>query len=235
MRIIRVITQRVMPILGKGKRSDRDRGSSIQHSALSPTKSPANKIPRSRKNLYEVSNKNVELEDKEMEKILQELQVIKQGQTEIKESQNKILERVGAVESELNNLKTEVEGVKVNQANVNAKVNLFEKSVRGLNFEINRLEQYSRKSSVRIYGIHEEEGEKVTEKVINTIKEEIGVKLEAEEIDITHRVGQRRQDRGRGILVKFVSHKSKVKIMKKKRQAKNIRVSEDLAQGTRKC
>ena len=113
-------------------------------------------------------------------------------------------------------------------------MNLFEKSVCGLNFEINRLEQYSRKSSVRICGIHEEEGEKVTEKVINTIKEEIGVEIEAEEIDITRRVGQRHQDRGRGILVKFVSHKSKVKIMKKKRQAKNIRVSEDLAQGTRK-
>ena len=63
--------------------------------------------------------------------------MIKQGQTEIKESQNKILEWVGAVESELNKLKTEVEGVKVNQANVNAKVNLFEKSVCVLNFEIN--------------------------------------------------------------------------------------------------
>ena len=74
----------------------------------------------------------------------------------------------------------------------------------------------------------------MTEKVINTIKEEIGAEIEAEEIDITYRVGQRRQDRGRGILVKFVSHKSKVKIMKKNRQAKNIRVSEDLAQGTRK-
>ena len=108
--------QRVMPILGKGKRSDRDPGSSIQHSALSPMKSPATKIPRSCKNFYEVSNKNVELEDKEMEKILQELQVIKQGQTEIKDSQNKILEWVSAVESELNNLKMEVEGVKVNQA-----------------------------------------------------------------------------------------------------------------------
>ena len=69
--------------------------------------------------------------------ILQELQVIKQGQTDTKKSQNKILEWVGAVESELNKLKTEVEGVKVNQANVNAKVNLFEKSVCVLNFEIN--------------------------------------------------------------------------------------------------
>ena len=95
-------------------------------------------------------------------------------------------------------------------------------------------EQYSRKSSVRIYGIREEEGEKMAEKVINIIKEEIGVETEAEEIDITHRAGQKHKDRGRGILVIFVSHKSKVKIMKKKRQAKNIRASKDLAQGTRK-
>ena len=47
----------------------------------------------------------------------------------------------------------------------------------------------------------------MAEQVINTVKEEIGVEIEAEEIDITHRVGQKGQERGRGILVKFLSHK----------------------------
>ena len=119
------------------------------------------------------------------------------------------------METELNSLKTEVEGVKTSQENVKTKVDRkkkVERKVQDLNFEINRLEQYSRKSSIRIYGIREEEREKVTEKVLNTVKEETGIELTADEIDITHRAGQKRQDRSRGILVKFVSHKSKEKI-----------------------
>ena len=137
------------------------------------------------------------------------------------------------METELNSLKTEVEGVKRSQENVKTKVDMVERKVQDLNFEINRLEQYSRKSSIRIYEIREEEREKVTEKVLNTVKEEIGVELTADEIDITHKAGQKRQDMSRGILVKFVSHKSKEKTMKQKKQAKNIRISEDLSVGTR--
>ena len=75
---------------------------------------------------------------------------------------------------------------------------------------------------------------KVTELILTKLKEEIGVELDPQKIDITHRVGKKTQDRSRGILVRFVSHKSKVDIMKKKKHAKNIRISEDLSAGTRK-
>ena len=48
MEDIRKIKNEVMPILGDRKRADRDRGSFIQNSCL-PSKSPACKIPKSRK------------------------------------------------------------------------------------------------------------------------------------------------------------------------------------------
>ena len=174
-----------MPI-GERKRTDRDRQSQLQ--SQSPSKSPATKIPKSRKGLYQ-SKTNVEPCENNMDKILQELVLIKQGQKNIQDNQIKILDRVGAVETELNSLKTEVEGVKTSQENVKTKVDMVERKVQDLNFEINRLEQYSRKSSIRIYGIREEEREKMTEKVLNTVKQEIGVELTADEIDITHRAG----------------------------------------------
>ena len=103
-----------------------------------------------------------------------------------------------------------------------------------IKFELNWLEQYSRKSSVRVYGTAEEEGEKVGEKAIMKIKEETGVEINPEEIDIVHRVpGKKTKDRSRGILIKFVSHQSKVNVMKKRKNTATIRKSEDLAYGTR--
>ena len=71
-----------MPILGDRKRTDRDCGSFIQHNSESPTKSPASKISKSRKSLYENTSKNVKKADpreKDMDKILQELELIRQA------------------------------------------------------------------------------------------------------------------------------------------------------------
>ena len=162
------------------------------------------------------------------------MELIRQGQKDIQDNQVKILERVGAVETELNSLKTEVDSVKESHKNVKNKVDMVERNFQAMNFELTRLEQYSRKSLIHIYGIREEEGEKVTEKVVKAVKEEIGSEINAEEIDITHRAGKKHQDRSRGILVKVISHKSKVNVMKKKKQAKNICITKDLSVGTRK-
>ena len=77
-----------------------------------------------------------------------------------------------------------MESVKESHENVKNKVDMVERNFQAMNFELNRLEQYSRKSSIRMYGIREEEGEKVTEKVVKAVKEEIGIEINAEEIDI---------------------------------------------------
>ena len=137
-----------MPILGDRKRTHRDRGSFIQHNSESPTKSPASKMPKSRKSLYENTSKNIKKADpseKDMDKILQELELIRQGQKDIQDNQVKILERVGAVETELNSLKTEVESVNKSHENVK-KVDMVKRNFQAMNFELNRLEQYLRKA-----------------------------------------------------------------------------------------
>ena len=104
----------------------------------------------------------------------------------------------------------------------------FEMNINKMNFKLNRLEQYSRKSSICVYGIEESEAEKVGEKVIGKIKEEIGLDINAEEIDIVHRAGRKLPGQPRGILVKFVN------VMRRQKNATGVKIGEDLAYGTKK-
>ena len=51
------------------------------------------------------------------------------------------------------------------------------------------------------------------------------------EIDIVHRVGHRQDNRPRPVLVKFLSHKTKEKVMRAKKNALTVKMKEDLAPG----
>ncbi len=103
-----------------------------------------------------------------------------------------------------------------------------------MNFSLDRLEQYSRKSSIRLLNVKEDKGENVEEKIIRRLKDEINVDICPEEIDIAHRVGRAYENKPRSILVKFISHKSKEKVMRRKKEAKSVRIYEDLVPGVKK-
>ena len=121
--------------------------------------------------------------------------------------------------------------MKIEQNPTKKKVEDIQNEFSSGKFEINRLEQYSRKSSIRVYGIEESQEEKVGEKALSKIKEEINVEISPDDVDIVHRVGKRSEERR--ILVKFSSHKPKERVLKSKNHAKNTRISEDLAARTR--
>ena len=96
-------------------------------------------------------------------------------------------------------------------------------------------EQYSRKNSVRISGITEDEGEDVEQKVIDFMKTNLKVDISRSEIEISHRVGRQHQDANgrqwpRQVIVKFESHKVKEKTMRAKSLLKgtNYSLQEDL-------
>lgn len=93
-------------------------------------------------------------------------------------------------------------------------------------FDIDRLEQYSRKDSIRIQGIEENRDEKTNDIVVKLAKD-IGVNIQDRDISVSHRLPQR-AGRGRNgatrpkpLIVKFVRHDTKVAIMQKKKQLKN--------------
>ena len=93
------------------------------------------------------------------------------------------------------------------------------------------MNQYSRKNSVRIRGVSKQNEENIESVTIDTLKKEIGVKVEKHDIDIVHRVGRRQENRPRSILVKFLIHKTEKTVMRTKKNATNVKISEDLAPG----
>lgn len=97
-------------------------------------------------------------------------------------------------------------------------------------------EQYSRKNSVRIFGLTEDESENVEEKVIEFFKSNLKIDVSSKYIEITHRIGQRHHigsttgNRPRQIIVKFGNHKTKHKIMmcKSTLRGSEYRIKEEL-------
>ena len=96
-----------------------------------------------------------------------------------------------------------------------------------------RNEQYSRKNNIRIYGLEENPNENLQEKIIGLAKEELGVEIKDEEIEIAHRIGQTRrsQSKPRAVIIKFLSNKSKMQLLSKRKllKGKSIAVMEDMA------
>ena len=94
-------------------------------------------------------------------------------------------------------------------------------AVTSLTYENDRLQQYSRRESVRIFGIRQAEGEtaeQVEQKALGVFRE-AGADVKEEDIAAVHRVGK--VGRGlRPILVKFVSRRKRREVMEKKKSLK---------------
>lgn len=115
----------------------------------------------------------------------------------------------------------------------------FNQQMLLLRYEQDRLEQYTRRETIRITGLEEEAGEdwlKLKDKVVDLTKE-IGCDIQHGDISICHRNGQETHQsngtkRPRQVLVKFVSREKKVAVMKNKKnlkdKKKNVYVNEDL-------
>ena len=94
-------------------------------------------------------------------------------------------------------------------------------AVTSLTYENDRLQQYSRRESVRIFGIRQAEGETAEQVELSALGvfKEAGADVKEEDIAAVHRVGK--VGRGlRPILVKFVSRRKRREVMEKKKSLK---------------
>ena len=108
-----------------------------------------------------------------------------------------------------------------------AELDGLKKEVQLHTFELNRLEQYSRRESIRICGIDETAGED-TDDVVRELAADIGVMLKPEDISVSHTLPGR-PGSTRPIIVKFVrrnSKKSKMKLRDTNR--KGVYINDDL-------
>jgi len=101
--------------------------------------------------------------------------------------------------------------------------------------KLNDLEQYTRRNSIRLFGIPEskDKHENCDIIVTNLARDKLGVKLDLHEIDRSHRVGKKTSEPGkkpRPIIVKFGTYRSRQKLMRVRRKLKGtgITIKEDL-------
>ena len=93
-------------------------------------------------------------------------------------------------------------------------------------------EQYSRRNCFLIHGIDEENQENADEVVINVLKKEMDEEITHQDIDRSHRLGNRKlgKNKPQPIIIKFLRYNVSVKIFKNKikLQRKRISVKESL-------
>ena len=175
---------------------------------------------------------------KELHSLMLDLQ---EGQRKIIANQDGMKERLDKIENDFANLRDEVSCLRNDQkANTVAIQDLegaadwISQSIHELRFEQDRQEQYSRKSSFRIFGVPEEEKEQIEDVTVKVIKDELEIEMKKEEIDIVHRTGYSRNGKQHPILVKCLSHKAKSKVMAAKKKAKTVKIHKDLAFGIKR-
>ena len=97
--------------------------------------------------------------------------------------------------------------------------------------QIDAQEQYSRRNCLLIHGVAESEGEDTDDRVLTTIKEQLGLTLNEHDLDRTHRIGHPRSDkRARPIIVKFNRYnvRASVYASKKKLKGSKFLITESL-------
>ena len=91
-----------------------------------------------------------------------------------------------------------------------------------LRYECDRQEQYSRRETVKISGLPEEDNEDVEKKVMDLCRA-VGSEMEPKDISVMHRNGPKRRDGApRPVLVRFTSRRSKGALMKKRLDLKDM-------------
>ena len=100
-----------------------------------------------------------------------------------------------------------------------------------LQSNIRHLEQYSRRNSVRIFGVKESANED-TDSIAMDVAKKVGVDLQLKDIDRSHRTGKQPADKtkSRGIIVKLCSYRTRQLLISNRRKLKDsgIAIHEDL-------
>lgn len=186
------------------------------------------------KSLKEDLGKEIKVElDKVYEQIRKVKDTVKKSVSEIEELKNMQSDmevKVSRVESDYKEIK---------KKNLELEELLHEREIRLKSHEImiNNLEQYTRRNSIRIYGLPDDKNESVEEsreQVLKMCNDKLKIKLSQVEIDIAHRLGKFTPDGNRPIICKFTSRMRKRSIISVRKLLKgtSIVIREDLTTKT---
>lgn len=138
------------------------------------------------------------------------------------------------VKRENEELKKEVLAHNEKIADLQQQNSLLFNSLKEVRWKAVQNEQYSRRSSLRIFGMKEEQKEDVNEcehKCLQLFKNKLNQSVTAGDVEAVHRVGRVSRDRPRPIIIKFCNRKVRDTIISQRRRLKGTPfvIAEDLA------
>ncbi|XP_054769794.2 uncharacterized protein LOC129277668 [Lytechinus pictus] len=108
-------------------------------------------------------------------------------------------------------------------------------ALNALNNRLEGLEQYSRRNSLRFFGIKESPGENTDDIIIKLATDNLKMNLRKEDIDRSHRIGPPKEStsentKPRAIIVKFASYRKRREVIGNRRKlaGKRMSILEDL-------
>lgn len=117
-------------------------------------------------------------------------------------------------------------------AQKNEEISNLQKHVVILSDKIDDLEQYGRRTSIRLYNVKCEPADDCTDAVVRVINNSLKVEISADDIERCHPLGKPNKRNIKPIIVKFKSYKTKNMVYKSKSNLKgnpeNIFITEDL-------
>jgi len=132
-----------------------------------------------------------------------------------------LFESINAIQDSVNTLCAKVAKLEKQNMEKDWKIAKLEGEIAKLKTKQDDEEQYSRRNSVRISGIEETANEDTDTKVLSIINKELKLTdVTNEDIDRSHRVGPKSNERHRSILVKFRSYREKALVLKHSKHLK---------------
>ncbi|CAF1433711.1 unnamed protein product [Didymodactylos carnosus] len=112
---------------------------------------------------------------------------------------------------------------------------MIEQCVKSLEQRMDDLERYNRTWCVRLLGVPEKTNEDTTAIFVNTVNQHLdNVSISNNDIENSHRIGKRSDDKNRPIIVRFYSRPLRLKVLRAssslKRKKLSMAIVEDLTQ-----
>ncbi|KAK6178200.1 hypothetical protein SNE40_013010 [Patella caerulea] len=132
-----------------------------------------------------------------------------------------ISEKVNQLEKDLSEIREKNKKLKaIVETQVNTLILAAERIASAACSKVNNLQQWTRRSSVRIFGIPDKMNENYSIQEALKVFLSIGVSMTEDQIDIAHRIGTFKPNQNRSIIVKFLSRKYEIFAIKNRRKLK---------------
>ena len=141
-------------------------------------------------------------------------------ETQLGSLEKKLNELINSNQAKIAKLNEELTKLKNNLALKDKTITGLEDDNYRLSQEVDDLEQYTRRTNVRIYGVAEQPEENTDNLAVDFFKSELNVDVASNDISRSHRVGKKSGAKPRPIIVRFTKHNTKVAAMSRRRVLK---------------